>query len=40
MNLVEINTLKEELVNSIAPSLNDLRDESKTMFNLFVKHLQ
>ena len=29
MNLVEINTLKEELVNSIAPSLNDLRDESK-----------
>ena len=29
MNLVEINALKEELVNSIAPSLNDLRDESK-----------
>lgn len=30
MNLVEINTLKEELVNSIAPLLNDLRDESKS----------
>ena len=29
MNLVEINALKEELVNSIAPSLNDLRNESK-----------
>ena len=29
MNLVEINALKEELVNSIAPLLNDLRDESK-----------
>lgn len=29
MNLVEINTLKEELVNSITPLINDLQDESK-----------
>ena len=29
MNLVEINKLKEELVNSVLPSLDDIRDENK-----------
>jgi hypothetical protein len=36
MNLVEFNRLKEKLENSIIPLLDDLRDESKMVFNICV----